>query len=395
MNTLDTIQIPEKRIRQFSPNSGRCHVALDWVQLHVSSATRWAEHTTSKYQMKITGRSKVFREIYSIIRIADNQTVATYATDAVEAILGEGHGILKIENRELYLHGSDLYAYTCELLAHLNLKFIGITRLDIAYDFHRFAHGRDPQNFIRDFLTGDILKFHKAKFRVAGVHGDRNEFQTISFGAKTSMVQYKLYNKTKEQEEASRKPYIWESWEKKSSLDVTKDIWRLEFTINSNTSTLLNEKSFIDFHSLEVLKVGNWLSLYRALYEKYFRFVRNDKTKSRKDRMMEITLLEFPVSMPEACTIQKINAVSKDSTRSTRIFIKKMNDLNTEMRGIDDDFVGDARSLVSKLISLYDLRQWADRKGIDYDQLNYRNDLQDVIFPISTGNQYPTQSRLY
>jgi hypothetical protein len=278
------------------------------------------------------------------------------------------------------------------------MEFIGITRLDIAYDFHYFIdatknHSRlHPETFIKKFLSGDVLKFHHSKFKINGEHKNKNYYETLSFGAATSDVTYKLYNKTIEQANEVKKPYIWETW-KNTNLDTNKDIWRLEFTINSTTSKVVGGMDAYNFHSLETLEYQNICNIWAAMFEHYFRFVKADWKKSRKDRMQELYLLKFEKPFSKVKFI-KPNSEHKDSTRSTKIFINKMNTLADEMRGKDDDFIGDAKAMITKLISVYQLQEWATKKLIDFQPTKYVDDLEQSMKSKLTKRFTPTPEQI-
>jgi hypothetical protein len=343
--------------------------------LHVSGKYCFQDFETPTIKCKLTGRSKVFKSIYTITYKKHNRVIATYATDALEQIMNPGHGVLKIDNYYLYHFSSSIKEFIGWLLRRLDLEFHGITRIDIAYDFNSFYNRREPENFIKAFLRNEILKKKKTKFKVAGNHDHINTFNWITFGSKTSTVNYKLYNKSLEMKEASMKPHILKDW-KSSLLDLNKDVWRLEFTINSNTNTLMNEYRKINFHSLETLSLDIISGIFYNLYESYFQFVYNDRNQSRKDRMKEITLIQFP-EVFHKCHMIKTNPFERDSNMATKIFINKMNSLQEELRGKDDDFIEDARTMINKLISIYKLEKWAERKGIDFKNCNYASDLND------------------
>lgn len=348
----------------------------DWFSCHVFCKMRFQEFETPYLKITRVRQTQVFKNVYEIKSKKHNRVLGTYATDALEQIMPDGHGILKIDNFYLYHAGAKLKPFVEWLLRRLDLEFVGITRLDIAYDFNEFMNRRNPENFIKAFLHNDIVKLRKSKFILGGRHEDKNYFNGISFGSKTSAVNYKLYNKSQEMRDKLEKAHIRQAWNS-TKLDQTKDVWRLEFTINSNTSILANEWANIKFHSLDTLGLHILAGLFHWLFEQYFNFRYHDRKQCRKDRMKQVPLLGFP---PEFHYVRpvKINPYKKDVQRSTKIFVKKLNDFHSEMRGKDDDFAGDARAVITKLISVYGLQNWAAKKGIDFEQSNYVEDFNDT-----------------
>lgn len=348
----------------------------DWLQMHVSGPS-FQDFQTPMLTIERTNQSRVFKNIYTIKLKKHNRVVATYATDALEQIMPLGHGVLKIDNFYLYHYAAKMKDFTRWLLGRLNLQFIGITRIDIAYDFNSFCNRRDPENFIKAFLRGSIVKKQESKFRVAGEHKQINSYNWITFGSKTSQVNYKLYNKSQEMRDETCKNYIVDEWKKNSRLDLSKEVWRFEFSINSNTTTLLGGGTGFKFHDLETLRFDVLAGLFHGLFDHYFDFRQFDRTKSRKDRMRKLLLLQFPETFSNVHMLA-LNPLKKDSSRSTKIFVGKMNSLQDELRGKDDEFVYDARALISKLISVYGLQNWAEKKGIDHDANKYVEDLADA-----------------
>lgn len=354
-------------------NSNKFSINLDWLQMHCSESEKFVPQETATIIVERTGQSKVFKSIYSIKSKKHNRVLATYATEALEQIMPDGHGVIKIDNFYLYHYAHKIKEFVEWLFRRLKLNFIGHTRIDIAYDFNYFCNKRGPEAFIKSFLRNDIVKLKDTKFRLAGKHEKINTYNWITFGSKTSKITYKLYNKTQEMKDMVHKTHVFQDWQK-SKLDTEKNIWRIEFTINSNTNLLFNSFGAFNYHSLNTLDLQNICGLFRNLFESYFDFKYNDRKQQRKDRMKKITLLIFPEVFGNLRMI-RINPFEKDHTRGTKIFVKKMNELQDELRGKDDNFVFDARELISKLISVYNLQDWAQKKGVNFDKIEYAKDL--------------------
>ena len=182
-------------------------LSCDWLQIHVKHREDFLSLESPYFSFKRTGQSKVFKNIYEIKDLLYNKTVASYCTDANECIMPSSEGILKFENSQLYIH-ENLKTFVKKFLKKLNFKFIGITRLDIAFDFEEFYMGYTPENFIKDY-TGS--KIHKVRGNEFGLYGkQRNQeicYESISFGSKTSNITAKMYNKTREMKN-NYKPWI-------------------------------------------------------------------------------------------------------------------------------------------------------------------------------------------
>lgn len=359
-------------------NQVKYRVSADWVQLHVKNDADFGEKNTVRYKIKRSGQTKIFKDVYSITDVY-GKNICAYATNANECILSRGHGILKFDNSQLYLQ-LHLAAFVQQFLDECGFKFVGITRLDIAFDFHKFHNNRDPHCFIQSFFRGDILKLMRSQFRAAGVHNERNQFNWLYFGSHNSEVSYKLYDKTGEQEAKGKKPWIWQDWQLNSLLDTDQRVWRLEFTVNSSTAVFANRFTECAFHSLDLLRRENFTSLFVGLFEHYFRFVKKDLSKGRKDRMPAVKLIDFDAALPEAFDIKRaLNPERAESSRTQKIFINQLLKHQQELREYDSDFDADAMAMIEKVIDKYNLQDWAKKKGIPVASNTF-------IYPLPNNN---------
>lgn len=140
--------------------------------------------------------------------------------------------------------------YLMDVVLQHGYIFKRIFRIDIALDFQYFDTGDDPAAFVRRYLKGQYRKINQCNLTA---HGEDNwnkcDWNSLSWGSRTSMVSTKLYNKTKELKEGkSSKPYIRTCWMLAGLVDnplsltkrmadgsmVPVDIWRLEFSIKSS-----------------------------------------------------------------------------------------------------------------------------------------------------------------
>ena len=174
-----------------------------------------------------------------------------------------------------------------EFLVQHNYIFKRIFRIDIALDFEYFDSGDKPADFVRRYLRGKFRKINQCNLTA---HGEDNwkihSWNSLSWGARTSMISTKLYNKTKELEEGkTKKPYIRTAWMEAGLIDnpmtceKTKedgkmhkvDIWRLEFSIKSSLN------GFVDYEMqnrkrVEKQRIPHTLSSYDTkdkLWQRY------------------------------------------------------------------------------------------------------------------------------
>jgi hypothetical protein len=359
---------------KFYPMKKTFFLGCDWLQLHCKHLPDFLTHLNAFYTFRLIGQSKVFKQIYEIRHISTNIVIGQYCTGAGSHIMPDSEGILKFENAQLYCF-DNLKDYVVNVLDKLHLKFISITRFDICYDFQTFCGGLNPEKFIKQFVSDEILKVDNTVFGTYGAQEqDKKFFNQISFGSRRSNITYKLYNKTKELE-VSGKNWI------KAAHDVNfinkkLPVWRLEFSISSLSAFLRGEGKDFKFHSLECLDYLNMYGIFQGLFNKYFRFKKREK--KRKTRMQEMKLLTFPLNHLEL-KIVKQNPMIRKSTRAEKIFVNKLNQFNQEYRLLDENFSDTAKDFISKIIDMHSLQDWADKKGIDYTPgVEYARDLKEL-----------------
>lgn len=154
---------------------------------------------------------------------------------------------LRLTNRACYLDSPAAIMF--EFIRRYNYTFRRISRIDIALDFEKFDSGDNPAEFIKRYMKGNIRKCNVTTIRP---HGEDTwtgqSWNSISWGAKKSMIGTKLYNKSLELKQVKDKPYIRQAWflaglvddyftMKKKAQDGSlyePTIWRLEFSISSS-----------------------------------------------------------------------------------------------------------------------------------------------------------------
>lgn len=371
-------------------------ISCDWLQLHIKAPENLFEDENAFYYFKRSGQSKVFKEIYTIIETATNLKIATYCTGANEAIMKRNYGILKFENSQLY-NREDLRGFVELFLKRLNLRFIGITRFDIAFDFVKFQNNYYPGNFIRDYVNNKIVKVshssqpikggtifkNKNTFRKDEMNGgifvqteSKIEFETLHFGHKTSDINIKLYNKTNELK-ANPKGYI-SNLHKINFGELGKiPVWRLEFSLYSMNALFFNDEKEIKFKSLDMLDFDIMYGIFIGLFKKHFQFKIKEKHGQRVSRMKEKYLWFFDFEGLQL-NYKRLPPITKDASKTIKSLITNIDNFNKEFRNFDENFSGSAKEVVSKIIEMHDLGQWAKDKYIDFNKSeNYLSNIYE------------------
>ena len=176
--------------------------------------------------------------------------------------------------------------------------FKKIYRIDVCYDFEYFDYGDAPARFARLYIEKKFRKINQAKLAAhAADNWSAFEWESLSWGSKTSMVSTKMYNKSKEIKEVSKeKVYIIYAWFVAGLIDdpinMTKrradgttykpEIWRVEFSMTSKAERWLviedqsgkRAKKKAIQHTLDMFDSKDKLwQRFQDLAFHYFRFV--------------------------------------------------------------------------------------------------------------------------
>lgn len=263
------------------------------------------------------------------------------------------HGHAFIEVRRNPQSGSSSFTGLSELSCHLRLVnracyannpvrdmaefmvkhdyiFQRIFRLDLCYDFIRFDSGDDPARFLRRYIENKFSKVNQCKVRVIGDDSWASfDWESVSWGAPTSMVGTKMYNKTKElKATGDKKPWIKQAWFESGLVDDPlnlPDVWRIEFSMHSSARNWIviedadskhNKKRAVP-HTLEMFDGRDRLwERFEEMAHHYFQFryveylekVNSDGERNlkRKDVCREKRLFDYNLDR----TFYKIEGVA-------------------------------------------------------------------------------------
>lgn len=326
-------------------------ISVDWLQLYCN-----VSHLilSKNYDIILAPfQTRQFRKLYYINH--KQEAIAELVAEPVSQIIPSYAGILKINNRVLYR--TDLYDVVNVLLSDLNIEFINITRIDLAIDFNTFKHKLHPERMIDRFVKDIYLKVGRGKFSIYGEQKQSTTFQTLRFGTRGQPINTYLYNKTEELIQKQDKPYIRKKWEA-YKLDISRDIWRLEISITSQGCHYVNlntgEQERINLDILQDIELLH--HTYFSYVYKYFRFKINDDTKN-KTRMKDVPLFDDyepifkPFYLPE----------HTGSNRADKIFIKKLYQLDEELRGKNDDLNSAQKQILQTVVNRLDLWEWYNK----------------------------------
>lgn len=372
-------------------------ISLDWLTISVD-CSNFVVNTNYSCELQPYGTS-IFRSMYEIGM--DGMQIASLVKDPRMAHMNKNLGLLKILNPVLYMPG--LERIVQNLLFDFRLQVLGVSRLDICADFHRFNDYPDVQNFIRDFLAVKIWKIGAAKYKVAGKvaqssplphhrrteKGDipdtpesfkvigqqssRHNYQYLRFGSHLSDVSAYLYNKTQEFIDVKRKNYIVETWQA-GGLNPSKTVWRLEFSLKGNGIKFLNTLTGeFEQKTLEMaLQPELRQQLFNALFAKYWCFRYNDG-QVRKDRMKPCNLLD----VDDSIYVPRAIDCSDETTRENKRMISALEKTYDEIRIKHQVRDMEIEQALDKVTNFTRLNAWrAEKFGRKYVDMDFAEEIK-------------------
>jgi len=296
-------------------------ISVDWLQLNCRGCINRIFFYKFK---KLRLSTRVFAQVEEVYQ--NDKLICSIASRPTSPILPPDTFIIKFENA--FLYESNIFESSSKFVRSIGLEIIGITRIDLAIDFNYFYNGLKPNNLIGKFMNNELLKWGNSKYKLIGSQFKNHRFSYLRFGANTSVASAYLYNKSLEMREVKTKQHIIEKW-KTTGLDLDIDVWRLEFSFKSNQLKILKKNTGeienVKFASLKNDRILK--DLYFSALSSYFRFKINDG-KQNKSRMKDFILFDGIDYDSKLITLTN----SIDSNRSDRIFIKKMESYNNELR---------------------------------------------------------------
>ena len=289
-----------------------------------------------------------------------DQVIGTLEHTPFSSVLRNESSLLKIENR--FLYSSELDYLLQSFFKTTGARFQSISRLDIAIDFNYFLNGYHPQKLIADYLQGKVERNGRGIFTVMGAEKNVKDYTYLRFGSRSSDVTVILYNKSLEMQEVKHKDYIYQKW-LQLGLDVSKDVWRLEFSLKSKAKYFVNTSTAeIQTLTLDCIFDNVFLKeLAIGLSKRYFRFV-DPKTATRKTRMKDVDLLDT-----SGAVMDKINIKNNtDVTRREKILLKNMFRLSQKHSSVPSSVSDEAKTIKEWLTRTPVLEDYYNRKKYDW-----------------------------
>lgn len=207
---------------------------------------------------------------------------------------------VQFSNEVLYFERErECIALLSQICEHV---FNSFSRLDVCLDFQV----NDTQSaIIRKLFNGSMYVQGKAEGSIFWHDSEYKGIKSraphcLSWGAPTSKIRCKLYNKSREQNLLSEgkepeKPYIVDIW-KSAGFDILR-MWRLEFSLTSTGQMQWASKN-ITWN--EYFNCNWWYMLFLSLYTNRFIVRKNEgKREGHKNNDKIISFIELPTMSRE------------------------------------------------------------------------------------------------
>lgn len=143
-------------------------ISIDWLQLHLHRPSHFSADApevrslfakpedVNRFSFSSLGHgSKTYRDIWLVSQRGIEW--AELSANPYSASINPLSCTLRIKNKPLYEPG--LMADIADFISLLGFKFVGLSRLDLAYDFNELYGGLTAEHFMKKYEKGDIIKF--------------------------------------------------------------------------------------------------------------------------------------------------------------------------------------------------------------------------------------------
>lgn len=269
---------------------------------------------------------------------------------------------VKLANRVLY--HEDYVPLLWGLLKALNIRYKGITRLDIAYDCNKFYCGRDPHKFIINYVSkrpDERGGMYLANCKEYTLHGNKSisndgTMNYIAFGAKNKAARGYIYNKSLELKDVKDKPWIRDMWERNGlRTDGKNQVWRAEISIKCQGKDLLHLETGQLF-SLNPNYIATYENLNKVFHfyaAKVFDFRVNQGQKNRRN-FSRLNL--FDSSIICTCLPKRVSILC-DSGRSEKMCANKLQKVSREYVDLSDSIRHSLAAAIEFMNNISSLKQ--------------------------------------
>lgn len=229
-------------------------VGIDWLELYVNEAVG-LDYSANGFRSR---GYDVRERDYGTMTMAEMFTIldrfghpfceirrAPRGLDsgAKQMVYQEGDAYVKLSN--VYCYDANPVGLITDFLKRERYHIKKIYRIDLYTDFEIFDSGDKPANVVRRIVNHTYSKVNQSHRRTSGEDTWTECLDNwVSWGKAGSMVNTKIYDKTKElRDKGYHKQYIVENWRRHGYIDDVTNLtrqgkpvqmWRIEFSIKGN-----------------------------------------------------------------------------------------------------------------------------------------------------------------
>lgn len=300
-----------------------------------------------------------FKDIFTVYY--QSHPAATIQQTPRTSVIHPRATCVKLSNRVLYCQQYIHMLYAIQ--EAFNLKYKGITRLDLCYDCNALHDGRNVERFIRQFISaepmtvGHIVRNGSCRFQLHGTRKNTSvaNLNSIRWGSPASKIGAYCYDKTLELAEVKDKPWIRKMWEEnglqydidqqsisrltakelqrkieKDGLSemVKKRVWRFEISIKCQGMDIINMSS-AEIFRLSPLYLEHYDQLVK-LFHIYAAKVFDFRINTGQKQIRNYKRLQLFESAPVITSKPYYWSSSADTGRMEKICYNKLQKLARE-----------------------------------------------------------------
>ena len=340
-------------------NHHDCNYALncDWLQYSVAlDRTEPKLSCPPGHRIEICQGTNIY-ENRALVFDEHGRKLLTLLWKPYSSILNPLIMSVQVANEFLY---SESILSSYELLKTIcPCYFNSVGRLDICCDFNLDDKG---VNMVKHLNSGHYYVERKGEgsafWHEVTVNGHKHkQTHCLSWGAKTTDIKVKLYNKSRELGLLGggepEKPWIVNEWDQ-AGLDKMKT-WRLEFSLKAN-----GQLRWID-DQIRLTNIADrmWLAqVYCELY--YNRFVtrvNQGKKKGHKNNDKRVYLIDLPKDF-QKLVWASLNDKRSESTPAVKLLRSMMNQLDNESLKADKKLFEEFCTTIASVVSTHNLEDY-------------------------------------
>lgn len=256
-----------------------------------------------------------------------------YSIKRLGGIFEDGACHIRLVNRACY-QPSVIDVLRKFIITH-DYTYMSISRIDICLDFTHFDNKMKPKNVVIKYMKGAISKINQCNVAAHGKDAwDGRTWNSLKWGAPSSNISTKLYNKSLEMEDVKLKFHIQDAWTA-SNLDwQNTDVWRVEFSVKSAIKgyVKMDDGEFIESKLTTYDSQEKLLHVFRILAARYFHFKVVEKNKDgsfkRKDRCKDVPLFDITYKDKAYKPVQLTEDTEPD--RLDKLLAKRLEDIQKD-----------------------------------------------------------------